>query len=110
MIELPRQPELSELQIASILQALSDPVRLAIVAQLDRDGEVACGAFELSAPKSSLSHHFRVLRASGVVSTRREGKTLLNSLRSADLNDRFPGLLDAVLKAVLPPLASSTSN
>lgn len=101
MIVLPRQPTVHELQISSILQALSDPVRLSIVSQLARQGEVACGAFDLDAPKSSLSHHFRVLRESGVVSTRREGKELLNSLRSADLQDRFPGLLDAVLKAVV---------
>lgn len=47
-----------------------------------------------------MSHHFRVLRDAGVVQTHSEGVLLLNSLRSDDLNQRFPGLLDAVLAAI----------
>ena len=104
-MELPRQPAVDELELAEVLHALSDPVRLKIVAQVGREGEVACGAFALEAPKSSLSHHFRVLRESGVLSTRRDGKELLNSLRMDALNERFPGLMEAVLKAT--PEASS---
>jgi DNA-binding transcriptional ArsR family regulator len=49
-------------------------------------------------PKSSLSHHFRVLRESGLVATRRVGTELLNTLRRQDLESRFPGLLGAVLR------------
>jgi len=63
-----------------------------------------------AATKSSLSHHFRLLRESGLVSTRREGKELLNSLRSADLQERFPGFLDAVLKAVVEEAPSRTAT
>jgi DNA-binding transcriptional ArsR family regulator len=48
-------------------------------------------------PKSSLSHHFRVLRESGVVATTRQGVSLMNTLRRDDLDDRFPHLLDAIL-------------
>lgn len=98
-MELPRQPAVAELDLAEVLHALSDPVRLKIVAQVGREGEVACGAFDVEAPKSSLSHHFRVLRESGVLSTRREGKALLNSLRLDALAERFPGLLEAILKS-----------
>lgn len=97
MIKLPREPEREELELVAVLHALSEPVRLSIVTRLARDGQVACGAFDLQAPKSSLSHHFRVLRESGVIATRREGKELLNTLRTADLDERFPGLLRAVL-------------
>ena len=49
--------------------------------------------------KSTLTHHFRVLRESGVVRTRPDGRKRLLSLREDDLNDRFPGLLEAVLDA-----------
>ncbi|MGH3339527.1 MAG: helix-turn-helix domain-containing protein, partial [Propionibacteriaceae bacterium] len=49
--------------------------------------------------KATLSHHFRVLRESGVVRTHPEGRRRLLSLRDDDLNDRFPGLLAAVLSA-----------
>jgi len=58
---------------------------------------LACGHFEIGKPKSSLSHHFRVLRESGVIATRLEGTALLDSLRRQDLDSRFPGLLKAVL-------------
>jgi DNA-binding transcriptional ArsR family regulator len=64
---------------------------------LDERGPCACGEFEIDRPKSSLSHHFRVLRESGVVATTRQGTALMNRLRREDLDTRFPNLLDAVL-------------
>ena len=95
---LPKEPTRRELLLTAVLYALSDEIRLGIVRQLAARDEQACGVFEVDRPKSSLSHHFRVLRESGVVATRKEGKTLLNTLRSEDLEARFPGLLKAVLK------------
>ncbi len=95
---LPKEPSRKELRLAAVLYALSDEIRLEIVRQLAAKGELACGVFEVDRPKSSLSHHFRVLRESGVVATRKEGKTLMNALRKEDLAARFPGLLKAVLK------------
>jgi DNA-binding transcriptional ArsR family regulator len=97
-IFLPKEPGQKELLLTAVLYALSDEVRLGIVRQLAERGEQACGVFEVDRPKSSLSHHFRVLRESGVVSTRKDGKTLLNTLRREDLDARFPGLMDAVLE------------
>ncbi|MDE1177566.1 MAG: helix-turn-helix domain-containing protein [Edaphobacter sp.] len=97
-IFLPKEPSRKEMLMTAVLYALSDEIRLGIVRQLAAKGEQACGVFEVDRPKSSLSHHFRVLRESGVVSTRKDGKTLLNTLRSEDLEKRFPGLLKAVLK------------
>ena len=94
---LPKEPTRSELSLIAVLYALSDEVRLGIVRQLAAEGEQPCGVFEVGRPKSSLSHHFRVLRESGVVSTRKEGKNLLNTLRRKDLDARFPGLLRAIL-------------
>jgi len=94
---LPNEPERDELVITKVLYALSDDVRLGIVRKLDEDGPCTCGVFEVERPKSSLSHHFRVLRESGVVATTRQGTALLNTLRRKDLDARFPHLLDAVL-------------
>lgn len=94
---LPKEPKKKELSLTAVLYALSDEARLGIVRQLAERGEQPCGVFEVDRPKSSLSHHFRVLRESGVVSTRRDGKLLLNTLRQEDLDARFPGLLKAVL-------------
>ncbi len=69
----PRRQKQDELSLPSILQAFSDPVRLEIVRQLDEAGEKACGKFELDMPKSSLSHHFRILRESGVIESEGRG-------------------------------------
>ena len=60
------------------------------------DEECSCGTFELGLSKATLSHHFRVLREAGVVRTRPDGRKRLLSLRADDLDQRFPGLLDAV--------------
>ena len=90
----------AELDLATVLHALSDPVRLRIVAALAQSGgEPSCGSFQLPVTKSTCSHHFKVLREAGVISQRREGTTRLNALRRADLDARFPGLLDSVLAA-----------
>ncbi|WP_369412373.1 ArsR/SmtB family transcription factor [Geotalea toluenoxydans] len=50
-------------------------------------------------PKSTLSHHFKVLRESGVVASRREGNVLINSIRFDDLEARFPGVISAIIAA-----------
>ena len=92
-------PARDELELGAVLHALSDPVRLRIVATLAVDGARTCGSFALPVTKSTCTHHFRVLREAGVIAQRAEGTTRLNSLRRDDLDARFPGLLDTVLDA-----------
>jgi len=92
-------PELDEIELPAVLHALSDPVRLRIVAGLARADDVSCGSFELPVTKSTCTHHFKVLREAGVIRQRQEGTARLNSLRRDDLDARFPGLLDTVLNA-----------
>jgi DNA-binding transcriptional ArsR family regulator len=95
----PHHPARRELELSAVLHALSDPARLEIVRRLAAGDEPPCGTFDLGLSKATLSHHFRVLRESGVVRTRPEGRKRLLSLRTDDLEARFPGLLDAVLSA-----------
>ena len=95
----PHHPARAELELSSVLHALSDPARLEIVRRLADGDEPSCGTFDLGLSKATLSHHFKVLRESGVVRTRPEGRKRLLSLRNDDLEYRFPGLLDAVLAA-----------
>jgi DNA-binding transcriptional ArsR family regulator len=92
------QPDTSDLDLTTVLQALGDPMRLTIVRALDSIGEQACGSLELGISKSTRSHHFKTLREAGVTSTRIEGTHRHVSLRRDDLEARFPGLLDAVLQ------------
>ena len=92
-------PRAEEINLADVLHALSDPVRLQIVRALAERQEQSCSAVEASVSKSTLSHHFKVLREAGVTFTRANGTHRLVSLRSQDLETRFPGLLDSVLNA-----------
>jgi DNA-binding transcriptional ArsR family regulator len=93
-------PAPAELELGAVLHALSDPVRLMIVAELARgECEHTCGSFELPVTKSTCTHHFKVLREAGVIHQRQQGTTRLNELRRADLEARFPGLLATILKA-----------
>lgn len=85
--------------LGDVLQALSDPVRLGIVVQLDCQGESSCAALDGGRPKSTMSHHFRVLREAGLVRTRIHGVTHMNTLCRDSLDAAFPGLLGAVLAA-----------
>ncbi|HET8949324.1 MAG TPA: helix-turn-helix domain-containing protein [Solirubrobacteraceae bacterium] len=94
------QPARSEIELAAVLHALSDPVRLRIVAALAVAGEEpSCGSFDLPVTKSTCTHHFKVLREAGVIQQRQRGTARLNALRREDLDARFPGLLDSVLRA-----------
>lgn len=97
MASLYREPQTKELSLVAILHALGDETRLQIARTLAEEGELTCRACAPEGPKSSLSHHFRVLRSSGVIATRKEGTTLLNRLRQADIDQQFPGLLGSVL-------------
>jgi DNA-binding transcriptional ArsR family regulator len=93
-------PARDEVQFTDVLAALSDPVRLAVVARLadaGPDGEMACATFALPVSKSTQSGHFKVLREAGVIRQRDEGTRRLNRLRRADLDARFPGLLDLAI-------------
>ena len=93
-------PAVEALELTSVLHALADPVRLQIVRTLAAEGgERRCGAFLLPVTKSTSTHHFRVLRESGVIEQFADGTAVVNRLRRTDLNARFPGLLDSVLGA-----------
>jgi DNA-binding transcriptional ArsR family regulator len=92
-------PAAEELELTAVMHALSDPARLQVVRTLSVEPECPCGSFDLGVTKATASHHFKVLREAGLVMTRAEGQRRYLTLRRADLDARFPGLLDAVLAA-----------
>ena len=92
-------PRLDEIELAEVLHALSDPVRLEIVRLLADGQERPCSAVEAKVAKSTLSHHFKVLREAGITFTRANGTHRLVTLRTQDLEERFPGLISSVLNA-----------
>jgi DNA-binding transcriptional ArsR family regulator len=94
-------PVPADLDVLDVLHALSDPTRMTIVRTLraDADAERACGTFPVDVAASTLTHHFRVLREAGVIRQREDGNRRWTRLRTADLEQRFPGLLEAVVTA-----------
>jgi DNA-binding transcriptional ArsR family regulator len=96
------QPEREQIALTVVFQALSDQNRLAIVKMVASRGETTCSDFEVNIAKSTLSHHFRVLREAGLIETRIQGTQRYVSLRTEDMEARFPGLLKVVVTATEP--------
>jgi DNA-binding transcriptional ArsR family regulator len=90
-------PDPGEITLTGILGALSDPVRLSIVAELTCGRERGSSAFNCYIANSTLSHHLKVLRLAGIIQHRKEGTRCFVSLRP-DLETRFPGLLPSLLR------------
>jgi DNA-binding transcriptional ArsR family regulator len=95
---------MQDVTVAGILHALADPVRVAIYAQLAAaTGASCCSDFlqvsERSIPKSTLSQHFRALREAGLIRSERYGVEMRNVSRCGELEQRFPGLLRAIMSA-----------
>lgn len=93
----PHHPSREQIRLDAVLTALGHPLRLEVLTVIADGGEYPCGAIVEGVSKSTLTHHWRVLRESGVINQRASGRTLLISLRRDDLDALFPGLLDSVL-------------
>src|SRR5262249_21175708 len=95
-------PTREQIELPIVLDCLSDPIRLAIVydlARANQAAELCCGDFYALSGKSNLAYHFAKLREAGLIRTRFDGSARLMSLRRSDMDARFPGLLDAVLRS-----------
>ncbi|MCO1604597.1 ArsR/SmtB family transcription factor [Desulfosporosinus nitroreducens] len=95
-------PPTEQIKLINVFYALSDQTRLRIFKKLFGIGEHSCRDLDVSMAKSTLSHHIRVLRESGIIKIRSEGTQRLVSLRCDDLEIRFPGLLEVILYASEP--------
>lgn len=96
---LENHPQRDEIRLENVLAALGNPMRMSVVNILADGGEHTCGSLLKGVSKSTLTHHWRVLRDSGVIWQKPSGRENLLSLRRDDLDARFPGLLDAFLTA-----------
>ena len=102
------EPAAADFQLPRVLAALADPHRLATVRFVARNGESWCSQVmqEAGLPmtKSTFSHHLRILREAGVLTKRIQGARGYTSLRKTDLDQRFPGLIDAILSTDSAPV------
>lgn len=95
-----RHPDLNDVPLATALQALADPCRIAILRRMlaDEERPVTCNEVPLTVSKATRSHHFEALREAGLIQTRVEGTKCLSHVRKAEFEKRFPGLLALVLQ------------
>ncbi|MES1988371.1 MAG: helix-turn-helix domain-containing protein [Pseudomonadota bacterium] len=95
-----KHPNIEQVELIEILYALADPTRMEIVVRLAKAGrKLTCGELDLNRPKSSMSHHFKILRSAGLVETLVDGTEHMNSLRLEEIEQKYPGVLESVLKA-----------
>jgi DNA-binding transcriptional ArsR family regulator len=108
-------PSIEDITVEGILHALSDPVRAAIYMELAMSACAAnCSNFlkisDRDIPKSTLSQHFRALREAGLVRSERHGVEMHNTSRCTEIDQRFPGLIPAILKAHAAQAAEKPSS
>jgi len=95
-------PPREEITLQGVLHALADPVRLELFRTLTdvSGGPISCvKCAPADMPKSTLSHHFQVLREAGLVRSEKRGAEVVNAPRLDDIEARFPGLLAAIIRA-----------
>ena len=97
-------PSIADVTVEGILHALSDPVRVAIFADVvGQECSHSCATFanisKKPIPKSTLSQHFKVLRESGLIRGERIGVEMRNSARCEEIDTRFPGLIGSIVQA-----------
>ena len=96
-------PALEDVTLESVLYALADPIRLSIVCKLSAGNcPMNCSsAAPLKLPKSTQSHHYQVLREAGIIRSERRGTEVVNTLRCTEINEKFPGIIPAILAAAV---------
>lgn len=94
-------PAIEDIKLESVLYALADPVRLAIVKTLAMRGcPTNCQtAAPENLPKSTQSHHYQVLREAGLIRSERRGTEVVNTLRCGEIDDKYPGLIASIMRA-----------
>jgi DNA-binding transcriptional ArsR family regulator len=97
-------PSVDDITVEGILHALSNPVRAHIFAQIAKaQCAQTCSTFldvsDRGVPKSTLSQHFKVLREAGLIRSERKGVEMHNRSRCVEIDERFPGLIAAIIAA-----------
>ncbi|SCG72781.1 ArsR/SmtB family transcription factor [Micromonospora humi] len=88
----------SDHDLVDVLRAVADPIRLRIVQTLaDGRPHGKCGThWDFGVHKSTMTHHFRILREAGLTRTIVTGRSHSIQLCREELDARFPGLIDAL--------------
>ncbi|XTZ37862.1 ArsR/SmtB family transcription factor [Salmonella enterica] len=85
--------------IVKVFKALADPVRLLIVRELLADepgAERHCSSFGLTVTRATRSHHFKVLRETGLIRVVDKGNMAVAVLCREEMEKALPGLLTLI--------------
>lgn len=102
------QPDTADIELVKVLHALGDPTRMHLFRVYASGEQHDCSSERLGLShlhKSTVSHHMRIMREAGLASTCAVGRNRYVRLRRADLDARFPGLVESLLGS-LPPVES----
>ncbi len=97
-------PAPSDVSLDNVLHALSDPIRREIVEKLMKAESMSCIQACAKHPPSTVSFHHKILRDAGLIRSEKKGVEVINTLRRREIDERFPGLLDAVFPKQKTPL------
>ena len=94
-------------QFFRIAKALSDPTRFAILERIAAEGELGCQRLveELPVSQPTVSHHLKVLRDAGAVTSERRGNWVFYSI-APNLMDRLGGIAQSLAPGGLIPASS----
>jgi DNA-binding transcriptional ArsR family regulator len=91
-------PSPEDFTIDGVLYALSDPIRRHIVTTLYNSEGMSCSKTCDHLSPSTISFHHRILRECGLIRSKKVGVEVINSLRLKELNKRFPGLVESIIR------------
>jgi DNA-binding transcriptional ArsR family regulator len=108
-------PSIEDVKVEAILHALSDPVRVAMYSDIvAQECPQNCSNFltvsDKAIPKSTLSQHFKILREAGLIRSERLGVEMRNVSRCPELEQRFPGLIRAIVKRACASIGSGSDS
>ena len=90
-------PRMEDITLSAVFAALAEPSRRKVVSDLLREEEGSvrtCWSFDLPVAKSTLTHHFAVLKQADLVRTERRGQYIVYSLNSTVMEDLARMVLD----------------
>lgn len=98
---MPRQEEFET--IAQVFKMLGDPTRVRLFWLLCHCESCVLnlgGMMEMSSP--AISHHLKVLKSAGLVTTRREGKEVIYKAADTEQAQALHGIIEKVVKITCP--------
>ncbi len=82
--------------VVEVFKALSEPIRLDIMARIVSVDELPCTTLERELPisKSTISYHMKILYRAHLIDIRKDGRYYHYRARRSEVEELVPGMLD----------------